>query len=127
MIKETTIEKIWEEHSKRAEATRRGFEKLGLKLFSESPSDAVTAVLLPEGVDGEKLCKLIRTKYGISIAGGQDKIKGKIIRISHLGWQDEFDVLTAISAVGVALEEMGYKVPVGEGIKEATTVLFSPS
>jgi len=124
MLKQITLEKIWQEHHVRAEATRNAFKKLGLKLFSESPSDAVTAILLPEGVDGEKLCKLIRTKYGISIAGGQDKAKGKIIRISHLGWQDEFDVLTAISSVCIGLETMGYKLPVEEGIKEAISILF---
>ncbi|MCX8081821.1 MAG: alanine--glyoxylate aminotransferase family protein [bacterium] len=124
MIKNIGIEKIWEEHRLRAEATRQALISAGLKLLSENPSDAVTAVLLPEGVDGDKLVKILRTKYGMSIAGGQDHLKGKIIRISHLGWQDEFDVLTAISAVGVGLKEMGVDIDIEKGLSIARKILF---
>jgi aspartate aminotransferase-like enzyme len=98
---------------------------MGLTLLSSWPSDAVTGVILPESVDGEQLIKFIRKNYGISIAGGQDKLKGKIVRISHLGWQDEFDVLTAITALGIGLEKFGYKVDIGKGIEKAKEVLFS--
>lgn len=124
MIKKDGIEKIWEEHHRRAEATRQAFEAAGLKLLSESPSDAVTAVLLPDGVDGDKLVKGLRTKYGVSVAGGQDHLKGKIIRISHLGWQDEFDVLTAITAVGVGLRQAGWQVDIEKALSVATGILF---
>lgn len=124
MIKDTGIEKVWEEHHKRAEATRQAFLAAGLKLLSESPSDAVTAVILPEGVDGDKLVKSLRTKYGISVAGGQDHLKGKIVRISHLGWQDEFDVLTAITAVGVGLKQAGCGIDVEKGLAAAKKLLF---
>jgi len=119
------IEKIWQFHSKRAEATRKAVEKMGLKLLSENPSDAVTAIKLPEEIDGDKLVKLLRNKYGISIAGGQEKLKGKIVRISHLGFLDEFDTLTAITALGVGLEEMGYKCNLEDGLKAAKEILFS--
>ncbi len=125
IIKEYTLEKIWEEHRKRAEATRKAISAMGLSLLSSSPSDAVTGVLLPEGIDGEQIIKFIRKSYGISIAGGQDKLKGKIVRISHLGWQDEFDVLTAITALGIGLEKSGYKVNIGKGIETAKEILFS--
>jgi aspartate aminotransferase-like enzyme len=124
IIKEYTLEKIWEEHKKRAEATRKAVISMGLSLLSSSPSDALTAILLPDGVDGDQLIKFIRKNYGISIAGGQDKLKGKIVRISHLGWQDEFDVITSIVALGVGLEKFGYKINIGEGIEKATEVLF---
>ena len=125
MFREYGLENIWSLHSKRAEATRKGIEEMGLELLSEKPSDAVTAIKLPEGIDGEKLVKNLRTQYGISMAGGQDKLKGKIIRISHLGYMDEFDVLTAIIAVGICLEQMGYKCNLEDGIKEAKKILFS--
>lgn len=124
MIKNAGIEKVWEEHHKRAEATRQAFQAAGLKLFSESPSDTVTAVLLPEGVDGDKLVKSLRTKYGISLAGGQDHLKGKIVRISHLGWQDEFDVLTAITAVGVGLRQSGCDIDIEKGVSVVKDSLF---
>ncbi|MCM8786286.1 MAG: alanine--glyoxylate aminotransferase family protein [Candidatus Omnitrophica bacterium] len=125
IIKQYTIEKIWEEHKKRAEATRKAIISMGLKLLSSSPSDAVTAILLPENIDGDQLLKFIRKNYGISFAPGQDKLKGKIVRISHLGWQDEFDVLTAINAFGVGLEKFGYKVDIGKGLEKAKEILFS--
>ncbi|HNS33111.1 MAG TPA: alanine--glyoxylate aminotransferase family protein [bacterium] len=125
LIKATGMEKIWEEHSRRAMATREAFKEAGLAIFSESPSDALTAILLPDNVDGEKLVKLLRTKYGISIAGGQDKLKGRIMRISHLGWQDNFDALTAISSIGVGLFEMGFPVDIEKGLKAAREILFS--
>ncbi len=124
MIKSITIEKIWEEHHRRAEATRQAFQAAGLKLFSEYPSDAVTAVVMSEGVDSDKLVKNLRTKYGISVAGGQEHLKGKIIRISHLGWQDEFDVITAITAVGVGLKQAGCEVDIEKGISVAKGLLF---
>ncbi|MCM8757037.1 MAG: alanine--glyoxylate aminotransferase family protein [Candidatus Omnitrophica bacterium] len=125
LIRQRTLEKVWEEHHRRAEATRKAVTVLGLTLFSEDPSDAVTAIQLPEGLDGEKLGRLLRTKYGISVAGGQDHLKGKIVRISHLGWQDEFDVLTGITALGIGLGELGYSGPLGEGLKAASSILFA--
>ena len=56
---------------------------------------------------------------------GQDHMKGKIIRISHLGWQDEFDVLTAINAIGVGLTELGYSIDIEKGITAAKKILFA--
>ncbi len=125
IIRQYTLEKIWEEHKKRATATRQAIISMGLKLLSSSPSDAVTAILLPENINGDQLIKFIRKNYGISFAPGQDKLKGKIVRISHLGWQDEFDVLTALDAFGVGLEKFGYKVDIGKGIEKAKEILFS--
>jgi len=125
IIKKYTLEKIWEEHKKRAEATRKAIISMGLSLLSSFPSDALTAILLPDKIDGDQLIKFIRKNYGISIAGGQDKLKGKIVRISHLGWQDEFDVITAIVALGIGLEKFGYKIDIGKGIEKAKEILFS--
>lgn len=124
MIRSRTIEAVWAEHHRRAEATRQAFLAMGLSLFSKAPSDGVTAVVLPTAVDGEKLGKLLRDQYGISVAGGQDRLKGRIVRISHLGWQDEYDVLTAVTAVGIGLEKTGHPVDVGKGIEAARSVLF---
>lgn len=124
-IRQADIENVWREHSLRARATREAFKASGLRIFSEAPSDALTAVLLPDGVDGEKLVKLLRSKYGVSVAGGQDMLKGRIVRISHLGWQDNFDVLTAVSSIGVGLSEMGFPMDIEKGISAAGKILFS--
>jgi aspartate aminotransferase-like enzyme len=125
IIKDYTIERIWEEHKKRAESTRQAILSMGLTLLSSCPSDAATGIILPENVNGDELIKFVRKNYGISFAPGQDKLKGKIVRISHLGWQDEFDVLTAITALGIGLEKLGYKVDIGKGIEKAKEILFS--
>ena len=82
-----------------------------------SPPFACTAIRLPEGVDGKKLEKTIRDRYGITMAGGQDKLSGKILRIGHMGDVDGFDMLTAIAALEMALLDIGYPVKLGAGTR----------
>ncbi|HDT15436.1 MAG TPA: alanine--glyoxylate aminotransferase family protein, partial [Firmicutes bacterium] len=99
IIKEETIEKVWERHEKLAEATRAGVKALGLTLFAkENASNVLTSVYVPEGVDGGALMKKIRDDYGISMAGGQGPVTGKIFRIGHLGYTDRFDPVIGIAA-----------------------------
>ncbi len=84
MIKQDGLENVFNRHKKMAEATRAAMKGLGLELFAPSAaSDAVTAVKLPAGLDGEKLVKTMRDTYGVTIAGGQDELKGKVFRIAH--------------------------------------------
>ncbi|MFH1577770.1 MAG: alanine--glyoxylate aminotransferase family protein, partial [Candidatus Omnitrophota bacterium] len=84
MIKEEGLENIFSRHKKMAEATRKAADALGLKLFApKASSDVVTAIMLPPSIDGVKLVKTMRDTCGITIAGGQGKLKGKIIRIAH--------------------------------------------
>jgi aspartate aminotransferase-like enzyme len=68
-----------------AEATRRGLEALGLKTFAKAPAPSVTAMYVPAGIDSTKLRNHLEEKYNCTIAGGQDHLKGKIIRVGHLG------------------------------------------
>ena len=117
MIMEETIEKVWERHKVLGEATRRGVKALGLELFSKRPGNVVTAVKVPQGVDGNKITKIMRDKYGVTIAGGQAHLKGKIIRISHLGYLSPFDTLTAFSALELTLKELGYEFELGASLK----------
>lgn len=122
-IKEETLQGALKRHAELAEATRAAVKALGLELFSKSPSDAVTAVKVPEGIDGAKLVKNLRDTYGVSIAGGQAHLKGKIFRIAHLGFMERFDTITAISAVEIGLKELGYKFELGSGLKAAEKIL----
>jgi serine---pyruvate transaminase len=124
LIRAEGLEALWEKHAKRAEAVRKAADALGLKLFSKAPSDAVTAILLPEGVDGEKFCAEMRKSFGMSVAGGQDALKGKVVRISHFGWQDEFDTIAVLSGLEVMLKRFGCQVELGAGVKVALSVLF---
>ncbi len=121
MLKEEGIENVWARHEKLANGIRAGVTAIGLKLFSDSASFAVTPVWLPEGVEWKKFNKILKTKYGITIAGGQDDYAGKIFRLSHLGYYDEFDMVTMITALEMTLKECGYAFEVGTGVQAVIT------
>jgi aspartate aminotransferase-like enzyme len=96
-----------------------------LKLFpKESPSNALTAIEAPAGVDGQAIYKDLRVKYGITGAGGQDKLKGKIFRIAHLGYADTFDVITAVAGIEMVLKGLGHPVKLGTGVGAAQEILM---
>ncbi len=124
LIKEETLENVWKRHALLANACREAMKGLGLELLTEKPSSVLTAVKVPEGVDGNELVKSLRDKYGISFAGGQSSLKGKIFRLAHLGYIDRFDLILAISALEKVLLELDYKFELGSGIKAAEKVLF---
>lgn len=125
ILKEEGLEKVFSRHRLLADATRKSMLGMGLSLFpKESPSDALTAVNAPEGFDGQVIYKTLREKYGITAAGGQDHLKGKIFRIAHLGYADTFDVIIAASAVEMVLKGMGYPVKLGSGVGMAQEILM---
>lgn len=119
MIRQEGIENIWRRHERLATALREGVRGLRLKLFSDSPSFAVTPVWVPDGVDWKVFNKTLKGKYGITIAGGQDEYAGKIFRIAHLGYYDELDMITMLSALEMTLAECGYAFEPGSGVKAA--------
>ena len=106
-----------------ARATRVGLEAIGLRLYSAAPSRSVTAAWVPEGVDGAKLVKYLRDEMGVTLAGGQAKLKGKIIRIGHMGYVGPFDISSGLSAVEIALDRLGHRVEFGRGPAAATAVV----
>ncbi|TCD47737.1 alanine--glyoxylate aminotransferase family protein [Chlorobium sp. N1] len=116
MIREEGIENVWARHESLAAACRAGCTALGMELFSSSPSFAVTPVWLPEGVEWNAFNNALKYSNGITVAAGQDDYKGKIFRISHLGYYDELDMLTIIGALERALREIGYNFPAGSGV-----------
>ncbi len=125
MIRREGLEAVFERHEKLAGATRAAVKALGLELYApDSPSNAVTAVKVPEGIPGGKLKNLFFEKYGITVAGGQDQAKGKIIRIAHLGYYDRLDMIMVISALEMLLKEMGYAFELGRGVRAAEEVLM---
>lgn len=124
-LKEEGLQNIFARHGLLASATREGIKGFGLDLLPKtSPSDAVTAVRAPEGFDGQQIYKKLRERYGITAAGGQDHLKGKIFRISHMGYCDKFDVITAISAVEMVLKEMGYPGELGSGVRRVEEIFI---
>lgn len=125
MLKEEGIENVWERHRIMSEATRAGVKALNLELFAEKPSNAVTAIKVPAGVDAGKLIKFLRDDWGIVFTGGQSQLKGKIIRIAHLGYMSKFDIIIAISALEMSLNKFGFKVELGKGVKAAEEVFVN--
>jgi len=125
MIRKEGIEAVFRRHEMLADATRAAVKALGLELYApNSPSNAVTAVKVPEGIQGEKLKNLFFEKFGITVAGGQDQAKGKIIRIAHLGYYERLDMVMVISALEMLLKEMGYAFELGTGVKAAEEILM---
>lgn len=123
MIQEKGIENIWNRCALLAKASRAAFDAMGLKIYSESPADAVTAVLVPEGIDEAQLRKTLRSEFGIHIAGGQAQLKGKIIRVTHMGDIDEVETMGAIFAIEKLLIKMGHKIEPGTGLSVAQKIL----
>ncbi|HZX93068.1 MAG TPA: alanine--glyoxylate aminotransferase family protein [Myxococcales bacterium] len=119
MYREEGLENVFARHERMARAARAAMQALGLTLYSKSPSPAMTTVLAPEGVDSEKLVKHLFKEYGIKLVGGQDAAKGKIFRIAHLGYFDDFDMLVVIGAIERGLHDLGAKVALGAGLAAA--------
>ncbi len=113
---------VFARHDRLARATRAGVQVLGLELFAEHPGCACTAVKAPAGIESGAIVKGYR-KRGITIAGGQGSMKGKIFRIAHMGYADNSDVLIALGTLELVLAELGYPVKLGEGVRAAQQIL----
>ncbi len=123
MMLEEGLDRLYARHAILAEATRAGVSALGMKLISTVPATSATGAYVPDGVNGGAFVKYLRDTMGVTFAGGQDHLKGKIIRIAHLGYYDVFDITTAMSAIEIALNRFGHPVEMGKGVGAAQTVL----
>ncbi len=117
MIFEEGLENVFARHALLAKAARAGVESLGLDVFAKSPTNSLTAVKAPDGVDSADIINLMKT-YGVHISNGQGSLKGKIFRIAHLGYFDKMDVVMAISALEMALRKLGINASFGKGIEK---------
>jgi aspartate aminotransferase-like enzyme len=99
-------------HARLAKAARDGVKSLGLPLFADEryASNTVTAVSAPEGLEADKLRKILREQHHVVLSGGQQKLEGKIFRIGHLGWVTDEDIKNVMTALKVALPQAGFKV-----------------
>lgn len=120
MMKAEGLESIFARHTRHKEAARAAMKALGLPLFApdSNASPAVTSVV-PDGVDAEKIRSVMKNRFDIALAGGQDHMKGKMFRMGHLGFVSDRDVLCAISALEATLGELGHKMP-GSGVGAAS-------
>lgn len=124
LIKADGIENVWKECSLLARAARAGMKALGLQLFGERPCEVVTSALSPDGIDSGKIVKLLREEYGVSIAGGQGQLKGKILRFAHMGYIGKADLLVGLACLEMALTRLGYTVEKGKAVAAAEEELL---
>ena len=122
MLEEEGLANVYERHARLARATQAGLQALGFQLFAQDGyrSNTVTSALPPAGLDVAALRKLLDTKYGVVIAGGQAKMTGKMVRVGHLGAVAEGDVVQVIWAMEQALEELDIAPADGRGVAAVT-------
>ncbi|MGE3803994.1 MAG: alanine--glyoxylate aminotransferase family protein [Gemmataceae bacterium] len=118
-IRTEGIENLWARQARTARAARAGVQAMGLELFPERPADGLTVAKVPAGIDGADLLIRLEKKYGYKVAGGQDTLKGKIIRLAHMGYIDHFDIMGALSALELVLLDVGVKLAAGAGVAAA--------
>jgi len=125
MMREEGFANVYARHDRMARATRAAALALGLSLVApDAPSPAATGAFLPAAIDGGKLHNYLRDKMGVAFAGGQDQLKGKVLRIAHLGYMGAFDTICAIAALEMALVHFGHEVELGRGVGAAQRVLL---
>ncbi len=124
MMRKEGLEGIFARHARLAAASRAAMEALGLEIFPRDlRSEAVTAVRVPEGVDGAAIPRTMQEGHGVTIAGGQGGLRGKIFRIGHLGYVDGSDILTAVGALEGTLSSVGHRLESGAGLAAAQEAL----
>lgn len=127
MLEEEGLPAIIKRHELMRDMTRAAIRSLGIPLMAEDAYAAATVTSCdPQGAfDAEALRKVLRTKHNVTIAGGQQHLKGKIFRIGHMGYCEPLDVLQVISALEVSLHQIGAPVELGAGVKAAQEVLIA--
>ena len=125
MMEREGLEKVYARHARMCRATRAAATALGLKLLApQSPSPAATGIYMPDAIDADQVLDYLRDKMNVTLAEGQDQLKGKVIRIAHVGYMGAFDVITAIAALEMALRKFGAEIPFGKGVAAAEEVLM---
>ncbi len=123
IILEEGMERVWKRTAAMAAATRAAGEAIGMPVFAKTPSDSVTALRPPEGITVKDIRNDLEARYGIESAGGQDQLKGKIVRIGHMGFIDEMDAVLAVAALEQVLYKRGHKFTLGAGVTAAQKVI----
>ena len=123
LIRKKGLENIWNECGLLAKAARSGMKALGLELFGEAPCEVVTSALVPVEI-GVEIVETLRGKYGVSIAGGQGDLKGKIIRFAHMGYIGKADLLVGFTCLEMVLIELGMKIEKGKAAAAVEKVLL---
>lgn len=121
ILQEEGLPQVYRRHQLMRDMVRAGASALGLELLAadDSASSTVTAVKGPQGIGADPVRKMLKEQYGVEIAGGQDKLKGEIFRIGHMGFAGPRDMLTIIASLECALTKLGYNLELGTGVRAA--------
>tara|TARA_B100000965_G_scaffold109079_1_gene90182 strand:+ start:45 stop:1199 length:1155 start_codon:yes stop_codon:yes gene_type:complete len=125
MMQKEGLDNIFTRHSRHQKATQEGIKAMGLNLFTQEGygSPAITAVQ-PTNINAESIRKSIKNDFDILLAGGQDHLKGKIFRIGHLGFVNDRDIISVISALESTLDKMDkLQAPLGQGLAKTISAL----
>jgi aspartate aminotransferase-like enzyme len=124
-IKAEGIENVWTRHRRMSLACQAGVKALGLQLFSSKPAEGMTVFRVPDGLKDASIRAGLSERFGITTIGGQDRLKGQIIRIGHMGYMDEIDVVAGLSALELILHDLGYPVEAGSAVTASQRVLMT--
>ena len=123
-IKAEGIENVWQRHRVMSEACQAGIQALGLELFSARPAEGLTAFRVPDGLKDAEIRKRLTERFGITTVGGQDKLQGKIVRVGHMGYMDELDVVSGLAGLEMVLSDLGWDVEPGVAVTAAQQILI---
>lgn len=118
------IEDVWNRHRRMSEACQAGIQALGLELFSAAPAEGLTAFRVPAGLKDSDIRNRLFDRFGITTVGGQDKLKGKIVRVGHMGYTDEIDVVAGLAALEMVFSDLGFDIEPGRAVTAAQQVLI---
>lgn len=118
------LENMHKRHRALSGATRGAFEAMGMELFTkDEPSEALSVAVAPPEIGAGPVIKNLKDEFGITVAGGQDKAKGRIFRVSHIGYIDRSDTIAVVSAVEQTLKKLGHRFDFGAGTAKAGEIL----
>jgi aspartate aminotransferase-like enzyme len=124
-IKAEGIENVWNRHRRMSLACQAGVQALGLELFSSKPAEGMTVFRIPDGLKDSAIRSGLAERFGITTIGGQDRLKGQILRVGHMGYMDELDVVAGLAAFEMVLNDLGYPVEPGSAVTAAQRVLMN--
>lgn len=124
LILKEGVANVWARHKRMSEACQAGIQALGLELFSAQPAEGLTAFCVPQGLKDSEIRNKLYERFGITTVGGQDKLKGKIVRVGHMGYMDELDVVSGLAALELVLSELGMDIEPGCAVTAAQQVLL---
>jgi aspartate aminotransferase-like enzyme len=126
LIRSAGIENVWARSRRLSQMVLAGIAAMGLRPVAKRPAEGVSAVYLPDGIDGKAFLARLHERFGIKLAGGQGHLKGKIFRIAQMGQISEVDILGCLTAIELVLLELGHEVTLGSAVAAAERAIAKP-